>query len=377
MGIPSRSGTKKAVAPLPRRLPGQHADDRDTSWRSGWVQEIAQKAVRLGSSFERVPTGPREDIRHVFAIIVHFNTPLITAACVEDLSSLPGVRVVVLDNHSDADNWDLLSAACEPFPGTVLYRSQTNLGFGAGVNRAVSLLSAGDRDYIWLVNSDMRPVGNPVPPLIRAIDEEHFDIVAPCSFSDDSGNRSVYFVGGSLDRLAVTTSHWQVGEPFDGRAGDPVQCSYINGASMMFPSSVWRRLGGFREDLFLYWEDAALSFEAHRLGLKLGIIPSAVMWHQVGGSSSDKASARAAHFLAARNRIIVGLSWGVSLSSFVIGRAAPETYKTVLRPLIRSRSDRLAKSFAALRGNLSGLTRPHLAPNVCIDEIALEEKRIG
>lgn len=93
----------------------------------------------------------------------------------------------------------------------------------------------------------------------------------------------------------------------------------------------WRELDGFREDLFLYWEDADLSLRAAGQGKRLGLVGNAVIWHAEGGSGEDSGHSVAFHYYMQRNRILV-LRPVVGLRRLVAGSGS----RTVLRGLVRA-----------------------------------------
>jgi N-acetylglucosaminyl-diphospho-decaprenol L-rhamnosyltransferase len=291
----------------------------------------------------------------VIALIVHFNTPSLTAECVESLSVFPNVEIFIWDNCSEFKNWVGLLHACERMNNVRLHRSEFNLGYGGGINRGIELAAPTADDYLWIMNSDMRVEGDALTPLLAALEDGGVEMVAPFTFSGDPERPRVYFAGGILDLDGVRAIHWSVGQDFHPSGYDPIPCSYLNGACLLLRFETWLRLGGMRDDLFLYWEDADLSFRAGKLGMRLAAVPTAVMWHRVGASTSDEGLSRVAYYYSARNRILVGITWGVALRSFLMGRGAPETFRILIRPLLHERLDRRGRWLAAFKGTLAGL----------------------
>ena len=64
--------------------------------------------------------------------------------------------------------------------------------------------------------------------------------------------------------------------------------SFVTGAAMMMHISTFELIGGFREDLFLYWEDVDLSLRAGRAGVRMELVPDARVWHAEGGSAESR-----------------------------------------------------------------------------------------
>jgi len=83
------------------------------------------------------------------------------------------------------------------------------------------------------------------------------------------------------------------------------KATFLTGAAMFLRGDTWEKLGGFREDLFLYWEDADLSRRASTLDIPLYVLPNTLVWHQVGGSSSADTKSVLWYYYITRNRIVV------------------------------------------------------------------------
>jgi GT2 family glycosyltransferase len=66
---------------------------------------------------------------------------------------------------------------------------------------------------------------------------------------------------------------------------DPVtlRTTWVSGACMLIPRSLWEQTGGFDPSFFLYCEDVDLSWMARRLGFETLMCPSALFWHDVSG----------------------------------------------------------------------------------------------
>jgi hypothetical protein len=114
-------------------------------------------------------------------------------------------------------------------------------------------------------------------------------------------------------------------------------------------------LGGFREDLFMYWEDVDLSLRASADGRPLITCSGAVVWHLEGGSSGEGSGRSALYYrYTARNRIVVSAPC-TSAVRILLGPGAAVSARSLAAPLLRERHRRVAKTMAAGRGMLEGL----------------------
>lgn len=300
----------------------------------------------------------------IAAVIVHFNTPALTQLCIESLLSQTNVSVTVLDNASTNENWKDLVGRCSGMARLQLHRSPDNLGFGWGVNRAVQLAQPSEDALIWIVNSDMKAEPGAASALAVCLQAGKVDLVGSACYSGSAEAKRTYFLGGDLDIPSVTTSHWNFRKPFMPPDEELTASTFLSGCSLMLRATTWKQLRGFREDLFLYWEDADLCFRALNQGLLMGIASGSLMWHAAGASSSTVGFSRSTYYFMARNRIRVGRSWGIPVWGFLFGCASRETYALCLRPLHKESVDRLGRMLGACRGTLVGfLTSPTVSAN--------------
>jgi UDP-N-acetyl-D-mannosaminuronic acid transferase (WecB/TagA/CpsF family) len=132
----------------------------------------------------------------------------------------------------------------------------------------------------------------------------------------------------------------------------PIETEILSGAAMFMSLSTWNKLGGFRPDLFMYWEDTDFSIRARHAGVQLFVEPRAEIWHAEGGTmSSDSGMSRLYYRFNCRNRIIV-------LFEHRKLRKPMALAKTILRPVRPLRdetSDRALKVCAGYRGTAEGL----------------------
>ena len=69
------------------------------------------------------------------------------------------------------------------------------------------------------------------------------------------------------------------GERDEGQFPRPFQVTYIDGAVMFARTEFWRRLGGFREEFFMYGESVELCAKAAKTGKALTLVPQAKVYH--------------------------------------------------------------------------------------------------
>jgi GT2 family glycosyltransferase len=174
--------------------------------------------------------------------------------------------VIVVDN-AGSDR-----AVVERF-GARLIEPGRNLGYAGGCNRG-ALESTGD--VLVFLNPDT--------------------VVDPGALSrlaETLRDRSIGIAMARLrllDRLELLNSGGTVlhlsGLAWAGRFGEPAETlreledvAAPSGAAMAIRRDLFRELGGFTEELFMYLEDTELGWRAHLHGLRVVVVPGADVYH--------------------------------------------------------------------------------------------------
>lgn len=146
-----------------------------------------------------------------------------------------------------------LPFSVEDFPYPIrLVENVTPKGFSANHNAAFRLAKG---EWFCVMNPDIRMPANPYPLLVEEIEQQHAAVIAPAVLSpagqfEDSIRR--FPTPFSLARKMLGRS--------DGRysfaVGDVTFApDWVGGMFMLFRAADYRRVGGFDEGFFLYYED--------------------------------------------------------------------------------------------------------------------------
>ena len=259
--------------------------------------------------------------------------------------------ITVLDNASDEWNRDLLSHHDFGALPVRRFYSSENCGFGAVVNFAVAQVDAAPEDIIWILNPDMILERSAAQILFHALETNLAEIISPV-ITTGAGGELIWYAGGDFDLDRGCTSHRKA-LPVD-KDNNYSAVSFMTGAAPMLRLKDWLRLGGFRSDLFLYWEDADWSLRASALGFRMAVVHEAIVWHKVGGSSSDSGKSSAWYYHMHRNRLVVCGEYRSKIS-LVLGSGFTYTLRLIVRAL-RERSGIGEKLAASFTGMWNGLT---------------------
>lgn len=176
--------------------------------------------------------------------------------------NLPETLPFTLDNH--------------PFPLRILKNSRP-LGFAANHNKAFEEAKG---EFFCVLNPDVRFSRNPFPILLPFLDDPGIGLIAPqvVNSTGDLENSSRCFptpleIFGKIFGQSSVTHELT---PNDVSFPD-----WVAGMFMLFPKEIFREMGGFDTQYFLYYEDvdlcARLTLKGYRIALcqKVSVIHDA------------------------------------------------------------------------------------------------------
>lgn len=221
-------------------------------------------------------------------IIVAADSGMSLIDCIADvLCSVTPLEVIVFDNDSRDGSIDALNASYSVDPRLRLVRSERNLGFGAGVNRAAE---SAHGDSLLLLNPDCRVPADAVSAL-RTLAAGRRDIgIIGASIVDAEGRaepaarRRDPTLRRALGSLAgIGSERIELPSMPEAAALEPVDA--VSGAAMWLPRTAFDALGGFDEDYFLHCEDLDICRRARDLGFGVYSAVNVTVTHAKGGSS--------------------------------------------------------------------------------------------
>lgn len=294
-------------------------------------------------------------------LIVHFNTPELTSALVRDLPPRTprGRRLAVhiLDNSSTESNQELLRFNLRDAQFVTIQLSKENIGFGAGMNVLAHRTDIGASDILWLLNPDTRLDAGCLERLEKELDAGRFSVISPLIFSGEWPDTWIWYCGGSIDRDSIRVQHLDYRLPLRDARNDVFETDFITGAAPMLRASTFHLLGGFPDSYFLYWEDTFLSWKAHQMGLRLGVVPTARLWHAGGASSGGRARraiSTTTYYWSARNRFVYARDTGVPRRQLLAGSGGVESFRLIAMAALEH-EERFLKTRSAVCGVWDGL----------------------
>lgn len=253
----------------------------------------------------RPPDTPAARRGPVYAIVVNFRTPDLTAAAVARLrDGAPDDRdlvVYIVDNGSGDDSVARLRATC---PETILIASSSNLGFAGGNNLALRDIlatapagAARDDAFVLLLNSDVAVEPETLPACLAFMDDHpRVGIVGPrlllpdgsldlaCRRGFPTPSRAFWKLTGLAKRFpnnprftGYNLTH------LDEMATTEVDS--VVGAFMLVRLGAIDQTGLLDDTFFMYGEDLDWAYRMKARGWRVYYYPVATALHLKGATS--------------------------------------------------------------------------------------------
>ena len=220
------------------------------------------------------------------------------------------IHTVIADNGQEHA---LVDELAQRYGATVL-RDGVNRGYGGGANQGARGL---EEDWILIANPDLVWTPGSLEALMDvSVAHPEAGCLGPRLLNTDG---TVYPSGRALPSLVKGAGHAVLGRVWPG---NPFSASYhgdnadgvhavgwLSGACLLLPSHVWKELGGFDEDYFMFFEDVDLGKRVGEAGYLNLQVSNAVVIHEQGASWKKRPEKmiRAHHASA---RLYLGRTYG-------------------------------------------------------------------
>lgn len=239
-------------------------------------------------------------MRKTAVIILEFNNSRDTINCIESVmkfNSAP-IKFIVVDNGSSnrvvvdelvdyfsdrfSDDWEKIidsDTPNMPLPYLTFVESRTNDGYASGNNKGLLLADKDNEiDNILILNSDIIFVEDIIPKLLKSLDIEDAAIISPVLFKKD-----MMEMDGNCARRTISASEavWKnFPYPFDvfkinqrrklkvALNTGLMPIDLPSGSCMLIRKDVFKNLGWFDSNTFLYFEEDILFEKTKKLGMR-------------------------------------------------------------------------------------------------------------
>ncbi|HKP95637.1 MAG TPA: glycosyltransferase [Fibrobacteria bacterium] len=235
----------------------------------------------------------------ISVIIVSYNVREYLDACIQSIyhaaETFAGdIEVIVFDNHSRDGTLALLKPR---YPEVIWLKSDRNLGFGTGCNRGAALAT---QDLLLFLNPDTLVSENTFQVMWDFFRTEEHIGVAGCKIVNRDGSLQLAckrsfpspqvaafkFVGLSgLFPKSRVFGRYNLTFLDENKTHE---VDAVSGSFMCVKTDLFRDVGGFDEDFFMYGEDLDICFRIKLLGKRNFYHPQTTAIHFKGESAKSK-----------------------------------------------------------------------------------------
>ncbi len=220
------------------------------------------------------------------AVVVNYNNPSDTRETLKSLLRFStnqegfGLAIYLVNNGcTDPES----SRLVEQFPHVVQIVSNTNLGFAGGNNLGLKKALKDGCSHVLFINNDATIISH---DFFEKMLLSGFSITSPLIEYTQNG-KTVHDYGGKIDYLFGRNTHIL----------SPGKADYYSGACLFTKSEVFKKIRGFDEAFFLYYEDVDFCLKAKEAGFAIGLLTSVKIFHRLS-SSTNKLGAKKIKILA-------------------------------------------------------------------------------
>jgi GT2 family glycosyltransferase len=191
------------------------------------------------------------------------------------LNSLYKTEIIVIDNGSVDGTVDHIK---QNYTLIKLIQAEKNLGFGQGNNIGLKIALQKKADYVFLLNQDAWVENDTIPKLLTAHGSNpSYGILSPIHLNgmgnDFDNHFYIYLKNSAINKHSIENIK-------NKKSGDDIISSpFVNAAAWFISLSCLQKTGGFDPIFFHYGEDDNYAQRAVYKGYKIGILPTANIYH--------------------------------------------------------------------------------------------------
>jgi len=202
-----------------------------------------------------------------------------------------GYEIIIVDNENDKQVKDLI----KKFDKNMFYvKAMLNKGYGAGCNLG-SRVSRGK--YLLFINPDCYVLNDAinvmfefikknidcgiVAPLLCDKNENPYPLQGTGELSPISAIFSLSFFNKYFPNNPISKSYWMK----DKLLSKEFEADVVPGTAFMIKKDIYKKVKGFDENFFLYFEEFDLCRRVKKLGFKIIILPKSKIIHYWGEST--------------------------------------------------------------------------------------------
>jgi GT2 family glycosyltransferase len=221
----------------------------------------------------------------VSIVILHWNNFRCTDFCLASLQNITysNTEIIVVDNCSTDDSLERLKTK---YPACTYLNASDNLGFARGSNIGMRYAFEQKADFVILLNNDVEVTPNFIEALIEpTLTDKNIGLVTPKILYRDKRNL-IWHAGGYVNMSKISPVTRGYDEIDKGQYDEIVETQWASGACCLATRALIEKIGYLEERYFFGQEEWDYSTTAINNGFKIIYTPHAVLYHEIGQSST-------------------------------------------------------------------------------------------
>lgn len=210
---------------------------------------------------------------------------------IEKASSNISKEIIVIDNASDDGSVEVIK---EKFPTVNLIENKKNVGFGSANNQGLAVAKG---DFILFINPDCIVSEDTIDKMLLFFKEHPECGLAGCKILNSDGTlqlacrRSFPGPWTSFTKVTGLSNLFPKSKIFARYnltyldENKTYEVDAVSGSFMMMRKEVYKKVGGFDEQFFMYGEDLDLCYRVQKSGFKVFYVHSTQVIHYKGEST--------------------------------------------------------------------------------------------
>lgn len=209
----------------------------------------------------------------VYIVLINYKGYEDTTDCIKSLRRInyTNYKIVVIDNCSMDGSFEKIK---EENPECVCILSEENNGFSAGNNIGIHYAFEHNADYVLMLNNDTEVKED---FLSKMVSKSNNNTVVTPSIYFFYDKKSIWYADGKINFNRCTVSN--------GTDKKSKFCNYASGCCLLIPRNVYKGVGDWAEEYFMYYEDMDYSLRVLDAGFKIFYEKDAIVYHKVGKSA--------------------------------------------------------------------------------------------
>jgi len=214
----------------------------------------------------------------VGVVVVNYNLKDSLRATLQSIQQVnyPAFSIVVCDNASKDGSQEMVR---REFPDVHLIANPKELGYAKAASLGMEYM-APRHPYIFSTTNDVTLAPDIFTVLVEAAEKDPaLGVIGTKIFFYDRPT-VLWHAGAKVHWFHGHSFHYGYNQDDQPRFDQVRECAYVTGCGVLLRSALVQRIGGFKEDLVFYFEDADLCLRAWEAGSRVIYLPAAKMWHK-------------------------------------------------------------------------------------------------